>query len=176
MKKLFLLFVLLVLLLSGKVFADASGWSTPTYINTYIEPHIYTGMMKDAFYEWSLKTKDKIVFHYIDNPQRADIEVYFVDKLTAEDAGKDSAIGVTKRAVAQEYSKIVHAEILIAEKAPSGRKLVDKEIYKVMLHEIGHAIGLGHSTYKYSIMYPNKNAAQQITQDELNKLSKIYGW
>ena len=58
------------------------------------------------------------------------------------------------------------------------RKIVTRSkehIYGVMLHEAGHAIGLGHSESKGSIMFPyDLNELQYLTKDDIELLYKKY--
>ena len=42
------------------------------------------------------------------------------------------------------------------------------------LHELGHALGIDHSTNEHSIMYPYDEANQQLTAADVNTLREIY--
>lgn len=55
-------------------------------------------------------------------------------------------------------------------KATSGKV----EIRKVLIHEIGHLFGLGHTHKKGDIMFPEYNPAYTWTQDSRNGLNELY--
>ena len=153
-------------------------WSNPTKIKTYIPPnHKYTAKMKRACHEWSVLTKNGIVFKYVSNIDDAQIKVYFVKKIP-ENMNADTAIGITQPMYYKNNGKLAGAKVWIADYTSDKRKLSDDEVYTTMLHELGHAIGLDHTQNKKSIMYPNVRYVKtsEITSEELSILSKKYGW
>lgn len=172
--------IILILIVIGFVFADLISfaeqdgyWLYPNKIKAYIPPnHKRTVMMKHAFAEWTRLTNKKVLFYYVSSPAKADIKVSFVKTIP----NGDRKIGLTKSLILPT-GKITSSEILIAEKTPDGRVLGNDAVYTVMLHEIGHAIGLlEHSKEPLSIMYATEDDRQEILKSDLKRLHNIYGW
>ena len=184
MKKLFFAVMILIffigLFLNG-VYAGENNpsvtWNNPTKIRTYIPPrHKYTEKMKRACYRWSTMTKNGIIFKYETSPNNAQIVVYFVEKIP-EEFHMDSAAGLTIYSYAVNDGLFRNAKIYITDYA-QGHKLTDDEVFTAMLHELGHAIGLGHSNNPNSIMYPTTQHVKtmEVSKEDIDKLAKMYHW
>ena len=50
-----------------------------------------------------------------------------------------------------------------------------KNLDVVMLHEIGHALGLDHTTDAHSIMHPDLKSFPSLNQDDVDGIREIYG-
>lgn len=55
--------------------------------------------------------------------------------------------------------------------------LLDYNLYHVAAHELGHSLGLSHSTDIGALMYPTYifSGDVQLSQDDINGIQAIYG-
>lgn len=180
MKRVIILFCLIVIYIMSFVgYANAAigKWYNPTSLKTYIQPgHKRTVMMKHAFAEWSRLTNNRLVFRYVNSPRLAQIKVYFVKKIDVTEPNLDKSIGLTRSRTTGHAKQFTRAEIYIADQTQDGRTLSNDEVYTVMLHEIGHAVGLEHSKNPKSVMYLGADVIQEISKADLETLAKLYGW
>lgn len=177
MKKFLIVFGMIFMLFAttcSQVLADAK-WAEPRNIKTYIPQHARRDLMKQAFSAWTRATGGKIAFKYVNNPDIADIKVTFVRDIY-DVTGNRSTLGFTRQQFAGKY--MASAEITISDRAPNGAALKKEGVYRVMVHEIGHALGwTGHSESRKSIMYfakVNRNAT--ITPEDVEYINKLYGF
>ena len=177
-----ILFALLALTL-GCISAESDRWlSMPIYV--YIAPYgNYSTYMQKAFLSWETKSKGIVRFKFVSRPENANIEVEFTDFVT--NCNSNHAVGCTQWFLGKRghYSK---AFITIGTKQYSyerrgsniSRKIIERpfdNIYGVMLHEAGHAIGLEHSQSSESIMYPvDLPTIQYLTNEDLKLLYNKY--
>ena len=71
-------------------------------------------------------------------------------------------------------NKKLRSHIYISTRKYTGENLTQDEIYRAMLHEIGHCIGLPHTRNHLSVMYPSANIKQDIMQTDIDKLKMLY--
>lgn len=148
---------------------DAPHWKSPE-IKVYVPADERQAQMKRAFSKWENASYGKLKFVYI-TKEPADITVKFTDKVD----GADNPIG--SYALTIQGMEIKKAEILIATKSKDIKKYSNNYIYTVMLHEIGHALGLPENTRKESsIMNKDVNEKQDILKIDIMKLYHLNEW
>lgn len=89
---------------------------------------------------------------------RADIVVSWAPAL---DSGRTGTADVTW----DQRQHIRRAAIALATHAPDGRMLTPAEMTALALHELGHAIGLAHSSEAKDALYPMTRAADLTARD-----------
>ncbi|HKN69138.1 MAG TPA: matrixin family metalloprotease, partial [Gemmatimonadaceae bacterium] len=81
-------------------------------------------------------------------------------------------IGKTRR-LADQNAWVTHAEVVVALHDRDGDAFPPGEISEILRHEIGHALGLGHSRNRATIMYP-ENTQLDLTDLDRETLHLLY--
>ena len=182
MKK-FFVFILIFLTATICVFAlERPRWvGQPIYV--YIPQYgNMSVLMRQAFMAWQNQSKSLVRFKFVDKPSNANIEVEFVDFVS--NCNSADAVGCTELSTrnGQYYKAYVTIGTKEYQRSYEGgrysRKIVTRtknHIYGVMLHEVGHAIGLEHSSSQNSIMYPyDLDSMQYLTKKDMQLLYNKY--
>lgn len=142
-------------------------------IKVWVESGIYSASAKKAFMQWQSKTQNVVSFNFVDKPQEAQITVYF--KPSIDKAPSGDALGVTR--VYTDNKNIARkAQMDIKSITQTGVKQTPNQIYAVVLHEVGHALGMdGHSKNQYDVMYPSDdNYRNSLSNRDINTVKYMY--
>lgn len=148
-------------------------------LNVFISPmkfyskqgqdHIYQSMVIKACEEWERASLGKVQFKLVDNLLQSNINVEWrrIDRKALGhcqfnyDAsnrlfGAEVSIGLSDGVICQKY-------------------MAEDEVYHTILHEFGHALGLGHSPYESDIMYtPHKYGVVTLSPRDKRTLQWLY--
>lgn len=65
----------------------------------------------------------------------------------------------------QRRGPITHVHVTLATHTPDGRALLPAQMVALALHELGHALGLGHSPATSDALYPQTSATELTPRD-----------
>jgi len=141
-------------------------WVQPTSRHPGFDPAIVP-VVRRAFVEWS-DVGIPVAFTFVADSSAADVHVTWVDKFNESISGK------TLWAHDDEWW-IVDANIQLAVHHHSGEVLDSTSIRAIAMHEVGHLLGLDHTTDTTSIMAPkvrvrDLSAADRATAQLLYRL------
>lgn len=142
-------------------------------VNVWIQNGTYKASAKKAFTEWQTKTQGIVRFYFVESAKDAQITVSFLDDISHTTSG--DALGITNLSiVGGKY--INRAEMNIKVTTNSGAKQSTAQVYSIVLHEVGHALGVrGHSRNKYDVMYPSDdNYRNVLSNRDINTVKQIY--
>ena len=138
----------------------------------------FSAIVKQAFDEWSQGSNGKVAFVYTTEASQAQIKVSWTDNEADLGTGDTKELGLTLTTFANGVieSADIKLHTLVGVCRDDASELFP-QAKCVALHEIGHALGLQHSTEAYDTMYPlvpPKGFEYSLTKRDLNTVTALY--
>ena len=138
-------------------------------------PGYYRDEVKNAFNDYSAALNNMIRFDFTNNSGVSDINIIFVPEISGGQCNEgtecSNVMGLTENSVAG--SLLTKATVKLRFKDSDNTDFTRNQIYNIVKHEIGHALGVsGHSYSPNDIMYPVSNDARFSVDTNVLKISR----
>lgn len=139
----------------------------------------YLELLREAFAEWQVVLDDRLTFEFLPKKKNADVLIAWQKKATPQRGQKGAELmGYNTREVL-DNRHLIRSDIDLALHDMQDRPISEAVLKSIMLHEIGHMLGLEHSNNPNDLMYVSVDAellkeALIISERDQATLRKLY--
>ncbi|KMZ68570.1 Matrix metalloproteinase-9 [Zostera marina] len=149
-----------------------------TSYSTKIRPQTLRKIFARSFSRWERVTL--LSFQKVHHPSKADIFLRFYSGNHGDNSPFDGRFGVLAHAFAPTIGELhFDADEIWAVSMSMLRNTPNSiDLESVTTHELGHILGLGHSTFRSAIMYPSISSQRRkinLRQDDIHGIQELYG-
>jgi hypothetical protein len=157
---------------------EKMSWWKPAYLDAALHG---IAQWNNAIQEFAIKNTD---YYYMSNMQFVPSIQY--ENLSGFDVylgwiaqcSSESTIGKTQAAI-QSPCVAINATICLTAKSPSGHVMTETDMQNIVVHELGHTLGLSHCNYTKDVMYPSvyyTETVKPISSLNLYAAAFVFEW
>jgi tetratricopeptide (TPR) repeat protein len=129
----------------------------------------YAKLVEQAFNSWADASGGALKFRFVSIPTDSDLSCEWTDDRSKLVHSFASGVTVGGRNSSGERTSRIFLLIKLGDKS------FDKdEFYTTALHEIGHSLGLGHSSSTNDVMYFASSNATDLSANDRNRMRQLY--
>ncbi len=157
---------------------ENATWWEPSYLNASLHG---IGQWNDAIQEFASNHADFSYLSHVSLVPTISYEVVSGFDIYIEwncECESEALIGQSQATV-QSSCIITNSRVSLTAKAPSGHVMTEVDMQNIVVHEIGHTLGMSHSNNSKDAMYATieyRDTVKPVSSLDMYALSQIFKW